>query len=93
MIGSDYDDILTGSVDDNIIMGQAGNDIIQGGQGDDIISGGDGTDFASYSLSDTPVICRSEYYLGTGNRGFHRVDEIAGIEGIIGSDHIRCADR
>lgn len=40
LVGSDYDDILTGDKGANLIAGGAGGDTINGGQGDDYFIGG-----------------------------------------------------
>jgi Ca2+-binding RTX toxin-like protein len=44
LIGSGFNDTLTGSTAANNIYGGAGNDTIQGGNGNDILYGGAGTD-------------------------------------------------
>lgn len=44
LIGSDYNDTLTGNADDNIIYGGAGTDTIDGAGGSDILYGGAGSD-------------------------------------------------
>ncbi|QPB43387.1 Ig-like domain-containing protein [Rodentibacter haemolyticus] len=44
LIGSAYDDVLTGNNADNNIQGGAGNDIIRGGAGNDYLNGGEGND-------------------------------------------------
>ena len=44
LIGSQFDDILTGTNGANTIMGGAGNDKITGGGGSDILVGGEGND-------------------------------------------------
>lgn len=44
LIGSEYDDVLTGNNAANNISGGAGNDIIKGGNGDDYLDGGKGND-------------------------------------------------
>ena len=86
VMGSEYDDILTGSADDNIILGQGGDDILEGGQGDDVIFGGEGFDFISYSLSTTRVFVDLGISWDQETGDSTGWDEIAGIEGVIGSD-------
>ena len=44
IIGSAYNDTLTGDTGDNIINGRDGNDRLDGGQGNDILTGGLGSD-------------------------------------------------
>lgn len=87
VMGSDYDDILTGNADNNILLGQSGDDIIQGGQGDDIMFGGEGFDFVSYSLSTTPVFVNLNIGWEQETGDSTGWDEIAGVEGLIGSDY------
>ncbi|MCF6237708.1 MAG: hypothetical protein L3J79_02665, partial [Candidatus Marinimicrobia bacterium] len=52
VIGSAYDDIITGNSDINELLGGAGNDIITGGAGDDLLFGGDGDDAYVFGLGD-----------------------------------------
>ena len=44
LIGSDFEDILSGDSNENIISGGLGNDIIYGSGGDDLLRGGEGDD-------------------------------------------------
>lgn len=44
VIGSAFNDILTGADSDDILRGGAGNDVVTGGEGDDTLDGGDGND-------------------------------------------------
>ncbi len=44
IVGTEYNDTLTGNADDNDLSGYTGNDTIKGGGGDDIIYGGRGED-------------------------------------------------
>jgi Ca2+-binding RTX toxin-like protein len=52
VIGSDFDDQLSGTIGANQIDGGAGNDSISGGQGDDVLTGGSGNDQFSYQAGD-----------------------------------------
>jgi Ca2+-binding RTX toxin-like protein len=63
LIGSDFDDRLTGGDAANVLRGLAGNDTLLGGDGDDILiggggrdalDGGDGFDFVSYETEAGP---------------------------------------
>ncbi len=45
LIGSRYDDVLSGDEKDNTLIGGAGDDTLIGGLGNDTIIGGDGDDF------------------------------------------------
>jgi len=52
VIGSSFDDILTGDSNANTLIGNGGNDTLVGGAGADSLDGGSGTgDFADYSSS------------------------------------------
>ena len=44
VIGSEFDDSLTGNSGNNNLTGRDGNDVISGGEGDDFITGSNGTD-------------------------------------------------
>ena len=49
VVGSDFDDTLTGDAGNNVLDGGDGNDTIDGGAGDDTLDGGDGNDIAQFS--------------------------------------------
>jgi len=95
VIGSEYDDVLTGANGvDNILAGGAGNDqlygrsgddVLSGGAGADIIDGGEGSDLADYAGSDTGVTIDLEG--GTASGGHAEGDKLTGIEHLVGSDH------
>ncbi|HEY8941925.1 MAG TPA: Ig-like domain-containing protein [Cellvibrio sp.] len=51
-IGSDGDDILTGTLENNVLFAGAGNDVLVGGKGDDTLSGGEGNDIYRYMVGD-----------------------------------------
>jgi Ca2+-binding RTX toxin-like protein len=64
LVGSKFDDTLTGDAGANILNGGAGNDVLHGGggadtliggAGADVLDGGDGIDTASYAASHTGV--------------------------------------
>lgn len=64
LMGSFFDDVLTGDSADNVLFGEAGNDqlnggpgndILEGGSGADILNGGPGQDVASYLFSEKGV--------------------------------------
>ena len=67
VIGSMYDDTITGNdkanmlwglAGDDNLHGRAGNDTVEGGYGADMLSGGDGNDTASYGMSMMGVTVR-----------------------------------
>lgn len=54
VIGSAFDDLLTGSKDANGLSGGTGNDLIIGGKGSDLLAGGEGADtFIYLDVKDT----------------------------------------
>jgi len=57
LIGSDFDDTLTGDAQNNRLEGGKGNDTLIGGAGADTLDGGDGTNTVSYdsALARTPT--------------------------------------
>jgi len=73
IIGSKYNDILTG--DD-------GNNVIEGGQGDDVLVGGLGNDTVNYENAQAGVNVNLTFGTAAGGAG---ADTIAGFENIIGS--------
>ncbi len=52
VIGSAFNDIITGNGDVNSLFGGLGNDILSGGVGDDLLFGGDGDDAYIFNLGD-----------------------------------------
>jgi Ca2+-binding RTX toxin-like protein len=88
LVGSYYNDQLTGSDGDNVLDGYYGNDTIAAGEGNDTIAmysggdsinGGGGVDIVDYSSSVGAVIVA--LYSQTGSLG----DTLVSIEGIVGS--------
>ncbi|MBF0120117.1 MAG: hypothetical protein HQK79_14885 [Desulfobacterales bacterium] len=74
VIGSRYDDTITGNNSANLISG---------GKGNDLIDGGTGTDTASYDLANGSV--NVDLSAGTANDGVEGTDTLTGIENVIGS--------
>ncbi len=83
IVGSRFDDVLTGNGSANRLIGGAGNDTIKGGAGADILNGGAGFDTLSYVGSGVGVTVN----LGTNTAsgGDAAGDTISGFENIIGS--------
>ncbi|MCV6596708.1 MAG: type I secretion C-terminal target domain-containing protein [Mangrovicoccus sp.] len=90
LIGSSYNDTLTGDDEDNIIRGGSGADYIYGGKGSDTLIGGDGNDnldggrdasidFVSYETADSAVT------INLSNSSNSAGDTYNEIEGVIGS--------
>jgi Ca2+-binding RTX toxin-like protein len=85
IIGSGYDDTLTGDANTNTVYGEAGNDTISGGAGADTLDGGTGTDTANYSASASAVTVNLTTNVNTG--GDAEGDNLIGIENVTGSAH------
>ena len=73
IIGTDFNDTLTGNSEDNNLVGQHGNDTLSGGDGNDTLSGGGGDDTLSG---------------GAGNDQFFGSDGDDIISGGDGNDYI-----
>jgi len=74
LIGSDFDDVLTGDKGVNQITGGAGNDSLDGGLGADTVS------YAGTASAVTVILLSGQ---ATGGAG---TDQLLGFENIIGSD-------
>jgi len=78
IIGSSYDDVLTGDSGDNAFMGGAGNDTLDGG---------DGSDTAYYGLAAGGVTVDLSIATAQDVGGGDGSDTLISIENIIGSSH------
>ena len=76
VIGSDYEDVLTGNDDANRL---------DGGAGADQLDGGGGSDWVSYQWSDAGVTV--DLAEGTFEGGHAQGDVVSNIENVTGSDH------
>jgi Ca2+-binding RTX toxin-like protein len=85
LLGSSFNDSLTGGAGADSIAGGAGNDTIEGGAGADTIDGGDGFDVVSYANATGSVIATLSASLGLGSAGDANGDFLRNVEGIIGS--------
>lgn len=92
VVGSSYNDTLTGDAAGNYLYGGAGNDTLYGGQGDDTLQGGagadtlyggEGLDVLDYSTSNAAVNVNLQNMTATG--GHATGDVVEGVDGIIGS--------
>lgn len=102
LIGSAYDDTLSGDDATNSLLGGAGNDVLDGGAGDDVLAGGDGDDVLKGGLgtdvidgglgvdtvdySGSDASINVDLAAGTGFGGFAEGDTLSAIEKVIGSD-------
>ena len=87
LIGSDYDDALTGDGTDNRLVGDLGNDMLRGGDGGDTLnagngndqlSGGDGNDFLKGGRGDDLIV---------GSAGHDRLAGGLGADRFVYSGH------
>lgn len=92
VVGSAFNDVITGDFQANSLSGLAGNDILNGGDGADILiggagadalNGGAGIDTASYETSSAAV--NVDLSTGTGIGGDAQGDTLTSIEKVIGS--------
>lgn len=85
LVGSAFDDTLTGDDGANKLVGGAGNDILVGGYGADILFGDDGRDTASYQTAFQGVT--ANLAASALNTGQAYGDQYYGIEDLRGSDY------
>lgn len=85
VIGTIYNDAITGSSGSNSIDGGDGNDTIVGGAGADSLSGGNGTDVLSYAGAAAAIAV--SLAAGTGSAGEANGDTVAGFENVVGSSY------
>lgn len=52
VIGSDFNDMITGNALDNVLRGNSGKDVLFGNDGNDVLVGGDGDDTATGGVGD-----------------------------------------
>ena len=85
LIGSEFDDILSGTGNAEEINALDGNDVLVGRGAGDTLHGGDGYDWLSYADSSSGVAVN----LGTGSAsgGDAAGDSFTGIERVVGSAH------
>jgi Ca2+-binding RTX toxin-like protein len=83
LVGSAFNDSLTGDGTANVLTGGGGNDFLVGLGGADALNGGDGFDTADYSGADAGVIVR--LWNGTGVGGHAQGGTLSGIEQVNGS--------
>jgi Ca2+-binding RTX toxin-like protein len=79
VVGSKFDDVLTGDAGVNVLDGGPGNDVLAGGAGADVLKGGDGVDTADYSAAAAGMTVN--LVAGTASDG----DVLSSIENVVGS--------
>lgn len=86
ILGSAYNDTLTGNTGDNRIDGGAGDDTINGGAGNGTLIGGDGIDTLTYAGSSAAVTVSLALTTAqaTGGSG---TDTVSGFENLFGSTY------
>ncbi|OAP34548.1 hypothetical protein AU381_24800 [Sinorhizobium glycinis] len=83
LLGSAFNDVLTGSAAANVLKGGNGNDTLEGRGGADLLDGGAGIDTASYAASAAAVTVNLT--ANTASGGDAAGDKFAGIENLLGS--------
>jgi len=86
LIGSAFNDVLTGDAGVNVINGGAGDDHIRGGAGADVLRGGLGIDTVHYDDAASGVVVRLNLNRADED-GFGASDVLAGFENVVGSAH------
>ncbi len=95
IVGSQFDDIITGNSDDNDLSGFVGNDTIKGGGGDDIIYGGQGKDIVHGDAGDDMIhggvvgVYKGRFDEidgGAGNDKLSPIEGTANVKGGTGTD-------
>ena len=81
LVGSDFDDTLTGDASGNLLLGGAGDDLLDGGAGADEIDGGEGRDTAFYVTSTAGVAV--SLASGVGSGGDAAGDMLYNIEDLV----------
>ncbi|MGO1075572.1 beta strand repeat-containing protein [Inquilinus sp. CA228] len=82
VIGSNFNDTLTGNWHYETLRGGGGNDLLRGGAGEDVLDGGAGVDTASYYTGASAVTVT----LSGGTGGDAQGDTLSGIENLTGSN-------
>jgi Ca2+-binding RTX toxin-like protein len=85
VVGSNFDDTLSGSKDVNSLSGGLGDDLLVGGTGADLIDGGDGVDTASYAGSKAGVSIDLSNGAAQDGLGDGLGDILVQIENLVGS--------
>ena len=85
VIGTAYNDTLTGNASANVLRGRGGDDTLHGYAGADTLDGGDGSDTADYTGSGAGVTVNLA--TGVGSGGHAQGDTLTNMENILGTSH------
>ena len=85
VIGTAFNDHLTGDANDNTLLGGDGDDTLSGGAGNDSLDGGAG--FNTVDYSGDPAGVTVDLSTGTATDGSGGTDTLVNIQDIIGSAH------
>jgi trimeric autotransporter adhesin len=83
LVGSDGDDVLSGTADANVLAGGKGNDTLEGGAGADTLDGGEGLDTASYARAGSGI--NANLANPAQGNGDATGDRYTSIENLLGS--------
>ena len=83
VVGTAFNDTLTGDGGENVLTGGDGDDTLRGGVDSDRLDGGNGVDTADYAASFVAVFIRLQE--GVGSSGDAAGDRLISIENLIGS--------
>jgi Ca2+-binding RTX toxin-like protein len=82
LVGSGFDDVLTGDAGANSIDGGGGSDWVRGLGGDDVLTGGAGVDTVSFASASNAVTADLTARTAVGDGA----DRLAGFENLVGSN-------
>ena len=94
VVGSSYDDTLSGDVGNNTLVGGAGNDVLRGKAGDDILvggagddqmTGGDGSDTAWYGNATSAITIDLSLVTAQDTHGAG-IDTLLTMENVVATD-------
>lgn len=85
LLGSNFNDTLTGDAAANDLNGGTGNDTLNGGAGNDTLNGGAGIDLADYQTATARVAVNLNLTTAQNTSG-SGIDTLIGIENVRGSN-------
>ena len=80
VIGTDFDDRITGNASDNYLSGGGGNDVLFGRRGNDTLVGGDGVDFLDGGRDDDQLFGGDDSDFLIGGDGADILNGGAGVD-------------